>query len=575
MYKGGARKKNLKDILLDNKLLTEAQLNEVMAEATRAEQPLQQVVINKKLVDKLELLQVLSAEWNVRAIDLSEIEVDPDVIRIIPENTSRRHLAVPFAKEESVLFVAMANPRDFFVSEDIHLRTGYEVQSYLSLPDDINKTLDKVYGAKEGEVLQKVLDNIGREHVDLKLDDSISEEKVDISDIDVSAPEVEKIVNAIILEALQRKASDIHVEPFENKLMVRFRVDGVLHDAKFQPPFSYRFALMAKIKIMTQQMDITERRKPQDGRIQILSAGKPVEFRVNIIPTVFGESCVMRILDRASVRVEMDKMGFLPDTLEKFKASIAKPYGLVLVCGPTGSGKTTTLYSLLKFVHDSEKNLITVEDPVEYQIQGVNQVTVRSDVGLTFASSLRSILRQDPDVIMIGEIRDFETVDIAIKSALTGHLVLSTLHTTTACGSVVRLVNMGVEPFLISASLISIVAQRLIRKLCDKCKEPYEPIPSLVSKLGMDPKEKKITFYRPKGCEKCMNTGYKGRVGICEILSVSPAIKEMILKKARESEMKEQARKEKMRTLREDGMIKVMQGLTSLEEILRVTIADE
>lgn len=573
MARGSSRKKNLKDILLDNKLLTEEQLNDAMAEATKTDQPLQQIVINNKLIDKLELLQILSSEWSVRAIDLSEIEVDPDVVKIIPENSARRHLAMPFAKEESVLFVAMANPRDFFVSEDIHLRTGYEVQSYLSLPDDISKALDKVYGAKEGEALQKVMEQIGKEQGDnVEIKEAQSEEKMDISEVDVSAPEVEKIVNAIILGGLQKKCSDIHIEPFETKIIVRYRIDGNLTESKFEPPFAYRFALIAKIKIMTQQMDITERRKPQDGRIQILSAGKPMEFRVNIIPTVYGESCVMRVLDRESVKVSMDKMGFLPDTLEKFKASLNKPFGLILVCGPTGSGKSTTLYSALNFINSPDTKIVTAENPVEYNLDGIIQLNVNQEIGLDFSTALRAFLRQDPDVIMVGEIRDKETATIALEAAMTGHLVFSTVHTNDAAGAVARLHEMGVPTFLISSTIECVLAQRLIRRICAECGEDIEQTQEIIDYLGaygIDTNNMKLR--RGKGCTTCNQTGYKGRLGIHELLTLDDELRAFFLKEIASGPITELAKTRGMRTMLIDGLTKVSLGHTTIEEVLSAT----
>jgi len=385
---------------------------------------------------------------------------------------------------------------------------------------------------------------------------------------------VVKLTNMILEGSIKSKASDVLIEPMEDALRIRYRIDGVLKDVESLPK-NMHDPIVSRIKVVS-QLNIAERRLPQDGRFKLKINDNEVDFRVSILPSSRGEKVALRVLDKSGAMLDIEKLGFEKDTLKTLTKCASQPHGMILVCGPTGSGKTTTLYSLLKYVHDPEKNLITVEDPVEYQIQGVNQVTVRTEVKLTFASSLRSILRQDPDVIMIGEIRDFDTVDVAIKSALTGHLVLSTLHTTTASGSVVRLINMGVEPFLISASLISIVSQRLIRKLCPKCREAYKPSDSAVSKLGLDGKKlKDVTFYRPKGCDQCLSNGYKGRIGICEVLTMSPAIRDMILKKGKESEIKELARKEGMRTLREDGLLRVLAGVTRLEEILRVTVADE
>jgi type IV pilus assembly protein PilB len=564
----------VKEILLDNKLLDDKKLNEALEESKHKEQPLQQVVINMKLVDKVDLLRVLSIEWSVKAVDISEMEIDDQVAQIIPEQIARRHFAIPFAKEENMLFVAMAEPRDPFISEDIQLRTGLEVQPYLALPEDITKCLDKFYGGGSG-TLEKIVSTIGKniEEGDLKLDNSINEdEKVDVSDIDVSAPEVEKIVNAIILGALNEKASDIHIEPYEKFLQVRYRIDGILKISNFTPPFNYRQAMMAKIKIMTQQMDITERRKPQDGRIQLLSKGKPVEFRVNIIPTVFGESCVMRILDRAAVRVDLPKLGFLEDTLEKFMRSLNAPYGLILVCGPTGSGKSTTLYAALNAIKSPEYKIITAENPVEYNIDGIVQLNVNQEIGLGFSEALRAFLRQDPDIIMVGEIRDKETATIALEAAMTGHLVFSTIHTNDASSAVARLHEMGVPSFLVSSTVECVLAQRLIRKVCKECAEPVKPTKEIIDYLaahGID--TAKLNLKLGKGCSVCGETGYKGRSGIHELLVMNDQLRSLIVKEVAAKPINDLAVQMGMRPMLIDGLQKAANGDTTIEEVLRAT----
>jgi type IV pilus assembly protein PilB len=566
--KGSVRRRTVKEILQDNKLLTEEQLAQSQEEAKKSGEPLQSVVVRLNFISRVDLLRTLSQEWGVKAVNLDEIEIDPEVVKVIPEAAARRHRAVPFVKEENVLFVAMSDPRDFFVIEDIQLRTSFEVQPYLAFPEDIIKALDKAYGLASSVKLDQIIGELKEvDPNDLSL--KKEEVKVDVTEVDATAPEVERLVNAIILGALQQKASDIHIEPFEKNLLVRYRIDGVLREAPFSVPFSFRNAVIAKLKIMTEQMDITERRRPQDGRIQILAKGNPVEFRVNIVPTVFGESCVMRVLDRASVRVDMDKLGFIPDTLEKFKNSLTKPYGLILVCGPTGSGKSTTLYAALNSINAPDTKILTAENPVEYNLPGIIQVNVVQEIGFDFATALRSFLRQDPDVIMVGEIRDKETAQIAMEAAMTGHLVFSTIHTNDAPSAVARLHEMGVPSFLISSSLECILAQRLVRKVCPECKEKVKPLPELMeyyAKYKID--VSKATFYKGKGCDLCNGTGYKGRAGIHELLVMDDNLRSLVLKEVAAGPIREMAKAAGMRTLLEDGLVKASNGVTSIEEIL-------
>lgn len=587
--KGLQRKKSVREIFLERKLLDEEKLSKAEEVVKKENKQLQQAVVDLELLTAGKVLKALSDEWKVKAIDLSKMEVDNEVIQMIPESVARRHLAVPFAKEESILFVAMADPRDFFVSEDINLRTGLEVHAYLALPHDIAKLLDNAYGKGEGEAMDKLLASV-EEAQELPQEDGLEvakDEKSDITEVDASAPEVEKLVNAIILGALGMKASDIHIEPFEDptgkasKLLVRYRVDGILIPATFNVPWAYRSAVAAKIKIMTNSMNITERRIPQSGRIQILAKGHPIEFRVEMIPTVFGESCVMRILDRASVRVDIKVMGFMPDTekqLLKLFQGIGgkKNFGLILVCGPTGSGKSTTLYACLNYVNRPDIKIITAENPVEYNIDGIIQVPVNPDIKLgadkkfDFATAMRSFLRLDPDVIMVGEIRDQETAHIALEAAMTGHLVFSTIHTNDAASALERLIQMGLPTFMVANTMKAVLAQRLARRLCKECKEECEisPAEMEVFKTNNVTVKSGQKIFKTKGCDVCKQNGYKGRVGMHELLVLDDEIRGQLLKDPSSIPVKEIAMKNGMRTILMDGLEKVLLGHTTIKEVL-------
>ncbi|MBU1148092.1 MAG: Flp pilus assembly complex ATPase component TadA [Candidatus Omnitrophica bacterium] len=567
-------KERLTEILIKNKIITDAQLKKALKVQKQKGGLLKDILVNLGFASERDLMAALSQGLGIPPIALSRFKIDPEILKLVPAEAAKKYQIVPVSKVGNILTIATADPLNVFAIDDIRSLTGFEIGAIIASQKDVQDVIDQHYGGYSHAAIEELMEDM--KIADLEIIRAEAEETIDSARLFklVEEAPVVKLTNTILENGIKARSSDILIEPMEKSLRIRYRVDGVLKTIETLPK-NRQESIVSRIKVMS-RLNIAERRLPQDGRFKVRIKDNEVDFRVSILPSSKGEKVALRVLDKSNAMLDIEKLGFEKNNVAMFRKSASHPHGMILVCGPTGSGKTTTLYSLLKYVHSPEKNLITVEDPVEYQIQGVNQVTVRTDVGLTFASSLRSILRQDPDVIMIGEIRDFDTVDIAIKSALTGHLVFSTLHTTTACGSVVRLINMGVEPFLISASLISIVAQRLIRKLCPKCKESYKPSNAIIANLRISKdKSKNPAFYRPKGCEHCFNTGYSGRVGICEILTLSPSIKNMILKNARESEIKELSRKEGMRTLREDGLIKVLEGVTSLEEILRVTIADE
>jgi type IV pilus assembly protein PilB len=596
--KGLQRRRNVSEILSEKKLLGEEQIKQANAEVAKAGKTFQQVVLDLNLIPKGQLLKALAEEWQVKAIDLVQMEVDAEVAKTIPEAVARRHVAIPFAKEENMLFIAMADPRDFFVSEDIQLRTGLQIQPYLALPHDISAALDVAYGRGNGEALSRLMTDVGANKKEGEmptdtggLEVQKEDQKTDITEVDASAPEVEKYVNAIILTAMSMKASDIHIEPFEDPtgkastISLRYRVDGMLIPGAFAVPWGYRNAISAKIKIMTSSMNITERRIPQSGRIQILAQGNPIEFRVEMVPTVYGESCVMRILDRKSVQVDVLKMGFLQDTLDKLLGLLKgiggkKNFGLIIVCGPTGSGKSTTLYACLNHVNRPDIKILTAENPVEYNLPGIIQVPVNPDLKLggdkkfDFATALRSFLRLDPDVIMVGEIRDEETAHIACEAAMTGHLVFSTIHTNDASSTLSRLVDMGLPAFMVATTIKAILAQRLSRRLCTACKVEREAKPEEIkifeeNKVDL-PKGAKL-FGTPPGenkCEVCKGIGYKGRVGMHELLVMSDSLRQICLRDVAADTVRAQAIKEGMRLITQDGLEKVKMGLTTAREVL-------
>jgi type IV pilus assembly protein PilB len=591
-FKDSPGKNSLSDIIKRNKLLSEKKLEEAEKKARQEKQSLHQVLIEDKYLTRKQILKAMGEAWNVRYIDLEDVEIDTEIVKAIPENVARRYLAVPFEKKDKILSVAMSDPRDFVAAEDINLRTGLEVKTFLGISHDISAVLDKAYGRDENTLIDKLLSSVSEDSDgELTLEDGEiqiqRDVKTDIADIDASAPEIEKIVNAIILGAINRKASDIHVEPFEDpmgsksNIIIRYRVDGMLADADFSIPWTFRNAIIAKIKIMTNSMDITERRIPQSGRIQILAKGNPIEFRVEVIPTVYGESCVLRILDRKAVQVDINKLMFSPDTHKSYLSLLEgiggkKNFGLILVCGPTGSGKSTTLYASLNYVNRPDIKILTAENPVEYNIDRIVQVPVNPDIKLAggkhfgFAMALRSFLRLDPDVIMVGEIRDTETARICMEAAMTGHLVFSTIHTNDAPSAVSRLVEMGIPSYIVAATLRAVMSQRLARRLCPACKQAYEPNPEdrIVFKEHQVEIPSGAKIYKAMGCPECSDVGFKGRIGIHELLVLSESFKKFALDQMDTEALRRKAIDDGMRTLMQDGLLKVLQGHTTIREVL-------
>ncbi|HZP34333.1 MAG TPA: type IV-A pilus assembly ATPase PilB [Candidatus Acidoferrales bacterium] len=567
----------LGEILVKESLITADQLKQAMAHQRQNGGRLGTALMKLGFVSDDAITEVLSRQYGVPSINLKYYEVDPAVIKLIPQDTAVRYQIVPLSRVGSTLTIAMIDPTNVFAMDDIKFMTGFNVEPVVASETSVNEAIAKFYGEVEsGEELSKVMKDLGAEEGgDVEL--AAEEQEMDLAALEKAAEEapIIKLVNLVLTDAVKRGASDIHIEPYERELRVRFRVDGLLQSV-MTPPLKLKDAISSRIKIMA-KLDISEKRLPQDGRIMIKYRRdgriKELDFRVSTVPTLFGEKIVMRLLDKENLRLDMTKLGFEAESLAKFEKAILRPYGMVLVTGPTGSGKTNTLYSSVSRLNTPDTNIMTAEDPVEFQLPGINQVQMKDQIGLNFASALRAFLRQDPNIILVGEIRDFETAEIAVKAALTGHLVLSTLHTNDAPSTISRLMNMGIEPFLVATSVNLICAQRLVRRICQNCKEPLELPEQALLDAGFSAEEaKKTTVYQGKGCGNCNKNGYKGRVGLYEVMEVSDELRELILVGASALELRKKALELGMITLRRSGLIKSAAGLTTLEEVMRETV---
>ena len=559
----------LSEALLASKLLTPEQLGNIVEAHQRQGGALSRHIIESGYIEEASFRDFLSSVFRVAAVDLGSMEIDNEIIKLVPEDIATRFQLVPVGRQGRVLEVAMANPDNLFAIDDLKFYTGLEVRPLVAPESAIKDAIDRYYD--RAQTLKSVMDEMDGD-IDV-IDDADELLATREMEAESQAAPVVKLVNSLLADAVQRGASDIHVEPYEKNMRVRYRIDGILHDM-MSPPNRLKSAIISRMKIMA-ELDIAERRVPQDGRIKLRIGSKNIDMRVSTLPTLFDEKIVMRILDKSNLQVDLNKLGFQTGPLQHFLEAIKSPYGMVLVTGPTGSGKTTTLYSALTKINTVDVNIITTEDPVEYNLEGINQVQINDDVGLSFASALKSILRQDPNIVMVGEIRDLETASIATKAALTGHLVLSTLHTNDAPSSIGRLIDMGIEPFLVSSSVRLILAQRLVRRICSKCKAPVEIQPEVLVEAGMTPENAQTAQpQKGPGCPNCNGTGYSGRVGLYEVMVMTPRLKEMILDRASTAELRERAIADGMITLRQDALWKMAQGMTTLEEVLRETNID-
>jgi type IV pilus assembly protein PilB len=567
----------LGDLLVREKIITPEQLNTALRaqKESGGHTRLGSTLVQLGYVSDEEVTNFLSRQYGVPAINLQYFEIDPSVVKLIPEETAKRYQILPLSRVGAALTIAMVDPTNVFAMDDIKFMTGFNIEPVVASEPAIAEAIEKAYGSSAREEnVDELLASMGDE-ADVELQGEQAE--IDLSELEKSADEapIVKLVNIVMSDAVKRGASDIHIEPYEKEYRVRFRIDGVLQPI-MSPPLKLKDAITSRIKIMA-KMDISEKRLPQDGRIMLkmVVAGKKkqLDFRVNCLPTLWGEKVVMRLLDKENLRLDMTKLGFEPESLEKYQHAVLKPYGMVLVTGPTGSGKTNTLYSSVSLLNKPDTNIITAEDPVEFQLHGVNQVQMKETIGLNFATALRAFLRQDPNVILVGEIRDFETAEIAIKAALTGHLVLSTLHTNGAPETISRLMNMGIEPFLVATAVHLICAQRLVRRICVECREEVPLPPQAKMEAGFTAEEARTAkIFKGRGCNTCNNTGYKGRTGLYEVMEVDDEIRELILIGASAVELKKKAMERGMITLRRSGLTKIKEGLTTLEEVARETI---
>ena len=563
----------LGELLVANNLITKEQLAKALEEQKESggQMRLGSILIKNNFVTEQDLTTFLSKQYGVPSINLTDVEIDSAVIKILPSEVAQKYQIIPVNRAGSTLIVAMSDPSNIFAIDDIKFMTGYNVEVVVASESALKASIDKFYD--QSASLADVMSDLDLEDLEV-----IGEEDdVDISSLERATEDapVVKLVNLILTDAIKKKASDIHIEPYERSFRVRYRIDGVLYET-MKPPLKLKNAITSRLKIMA-ELDIAERRLPQDGRIKIkMGGGKDMDYRVSVLPTLFGEKIVLRLLDKSNLQLDMTKLGYEAESLEHFKREIHKPFGMVLVTGPTGSGKTVSLYSALSELNKTTENISTAEDPVEFNFAGINQVQMHEDIGLNFAAALRAFLRQDPDIIMIGEIRDFETAEIGIKAALTGHLVLSTLHTNDAPSTINRLLNMGIEPFLVASAVNLITAQRLARRICSDCKVVEEiPVKALID-AGVPAEEAPgYVCHRGEGCAKCNGTGYKGRVGFYQVMPMLEPIRELILNGANTAEIKRESMRLGVKTMRQSGLTKLKEGVTSFEEVLRVTVADD
>ena len=556
------------EMLLKGNLITQEQLRTALETQKKTKERIGSVLVKEGTIKEPELLSFLGRQFNIPVVDLAKYEINPEVVRLLPEDLVQKNMALPINRVGAKLIVAVADPSNMGILDAIGFKTGYAVELVLASEKEITAAINKFFDQSlEFKDIISELDD------DLEV---VREEEVDVGELERGLDDapVVKLVNFILTDAIKKRSSDIHVEPYEKEFRVRYRVDGVLYEV-MRPPLKMRNAISSRLKILA-SLDIAERRLPQDGRIKLkIGKGREMDFRVSTLPTIYGEKTVLRLLDKTTLELDMTKLGFEREQLNDFLEAIHRPYGMVLVTGPTGSGKTTTLYSALSDLNKTSDNISTCEDPVEFNFAGINQVQIKEEIGLTFAASLRSFLRQDPDIIMVGEIRDYETAEIAVKAALTGHLVLSTLHTNDAPSTVTRLLNMGIEPFLVSSSLNLILAQRLARRVCANCSEEIKVPPKALSDAGMSPDRlARVRLRRGKGCEECNRTGFRGRVALYEVMPVREEIKDLVLRGGSALEIKREAIRLGMKTLRQAGLTKMEEGVTTLEEILRVTAPD-
>ncbi len=571
----------LGELLIKAKLISPDQLQQALKQQKDSGIKLGESLIRLGFVSEDDITETLSSQFGVPSINLTHFEIDPNVLKLVPADVARKYNILPVNKTGATLTIAMADPTNVFAMDDIKFMTGYNVEPVVASELALQQAIDRNYGASHALELKKVMEEMSSVDTgDTTLEVMEEEDQQATIDIDKLVEEGEeapvvRLVNIILTDALKRGASDIHIEPYEKEYRVRYRIDGILYEV-MNPPPKLKEAISSRIKILS-RLDIAEKRLPQDGRIKIKTklAGKvkEIDFRVSVLPTLFGEKIVCRLLDKDNLMLDMTKLGFEKESLQRFEKAILRPWGMVLVTGPTGSGKTNTLYSALSRINTPETNIMTAEDPVEFNLPGINQVQMRDNIGLNFAATLRSFLRQDPNVILVGEIRDFETAEIAVKASLTGHLVLSTLHTNDAPSTINRLMNMGIEPYLVATSVVLIAAQRLIRRVCANCKAPTDVPPQALVTMGFSPEEAKtVQVMKGKGCERCNGTGYKGRVALVEVLEISEEIREMVLAGASSIEIKRKGIEEGMISLRKSGLAKIKDGLTSPEEVTRETV---